>query len=647
MSDTVTPHWEEWFAEVASSLPEIDRKLAARLPVVPNCIREFSELTRDSSAPITRLADVIASDGTLSAMLMRHVNSAMYGATRKVSTINQAIMLVGLRKLKNLVLSLSLQQALGSVKSQQMSMLRFRQETRERSIFARQLAVVLQVDSETVHTASLLQDILLPVVTELWPDDYGKNRDYGVGLSHFERQTFGWDHAALAASMMRDWSFPPEIILCVLMHHFTDAEQTDGLSGCGELSAVMAASLLPDQLNQTHGPAQRLLKFQKEHPLVSMLEVAEDADNILQADQTPGESTTLCHRLSQLLTATLVEDQFRSMLVERTIGRYTLEAEIGNGSMGIVFKARHEMLRRPAAVKILDTRRLNDESIRRFEAEVQLTAQLTSPYTITIFDYGVTPEGFFYYVMEFVHGITLQELVRQNGPLLERDVIQLLLQACESLAEAHAANLIHRDVKPDNMMVRVGGIAGDTLKLLDFGMAAVTHGTDVDRWGPQECGGTPLYLAPETILTPREVDARVDIYALGAVAYFLLTGLPLYELDDDDLTTLLQYQVEKIPVRPRVRAKVCISAEFERVIMKCLEKDRDDRPESVTALALLLRNCLKSHSSVNTPLDLQAKVVATARHTSPKLDSAATLATRIMPAGRSNSGFAEFERKST
>jgi HD-like signal output (HDOD) protein len=608
MSDSSVTKWDRWYAYFAPQLPEIDRKLAARLPVVPNCIRELSELTRDPAAPISRLADVIASDGTLAAMLMRHVNSAFYSGNRKVSTLNQAIMRVGLKRLKNLVLSLSLQQALSSVKSRQLSMVRFRQETRERSLFARQLAIAFEGDFETVHTASLLQDILLPVVTELWPEEYGKNRDEGVDLLHFERQQFGWDHASLAASMMRDWAFPPEIVVCVLLHHARESELSQDLATCPEILATTAAALLPEQLNQTHGAANRLLRFQQDHEGLNLLDVAEEADAILKEDNGPSDNVSLCSRLTQLLAATLVEDQFRSMLVERTIGRYTLESELGSGAMGIVYKARHEMLRRPAAIKLLDTRQLNDDSIRRFEAEVQLTSQLSSPYTITIFDYGVTPEGFFFYVMEYVDGITLKQLVQQNGALHEHEVIQLLLQACESLAEAHAANLIHRDVKPDNMMVRLGGIAGDTLKMLDFGMAAVTHGTDVDQWGPKECGGTPLYLAPEAILTPREIDARVDIYALGAVAYYLTTGRPIFGEIEDDVTKLFRRQIEEVPQRPSERVNVRLSKEFEDVVMSCLEKHRERRPKSMRALAMKLRRCLATHPRRYEPLNVQTSL---------------------------------------
>ena len=629
MSEADTTKWDEWFSRYSSTLPEIDRKLAKRLPVVPNCIREFTELTRDASAPISRLADVVGSDGTLSAMLMRHVNSAMYSGSHKVSNLNQAIMRVGIKRLKNLVLSLSLQQALSSVKSRHLSMIRFRQETRERSVFARQLTLAMRGDGETVHTASLLQDILLPVVTEMWPDTYQHNRGEDVGLAHFERQKFGWDHCQLAASMMREWSFPPEIILCVLLHHVNEAELPSDMAKCPELLAAAAASMLPEQLNQTHNAAQRLLRFQKDHPNLSLLEVAEEADEIIEEESKPGEFVSLCARLNQLLTATLVEDQFRSMLVERTIGRYTLESEIGSGAMGIVYKARHEMLRRPAAVKILDTRRLNGDAVQRFEAEVQLTSQLTSPYTITIFDYGVTPEGFFFYVMEYVDGITLKQLVQQNGPLPESEVVQLLLQACESLAEAHSANLIHRDVKPDNMMVRLGGIAGDTLKMLDFGMAAVTHGTDVDEWGPKECGGTPLYLAPEAILTPREIDHRVDIYALGAVAYFLTTNLTIFPIIEDDMTELFRRQIEEIPKRPTKRLPIKLTKGFEDLIMCCLAKDRDDRPESVTALAMELRKCLSSHPVAYEPLDLQSRIEIPLEPSKPEEESNPFMATMV------------------
>ncbi|MEZ6059135.1 MAG: HDOD domain-containing protein [Planctomycetaceae bacterium] len=621
-----TPQWSTLLENLRPELPEIEPKVAARLPVIPQVMQRFSELTSDPNVPVSSVARLIASDGTLTSMLLKFANSATVGAPGQVKSVQHAITLLGLRRLKTAVLSLSFQQAFNSAKSRLLCMKQFSIENSERAAFSRCVARCLGCDTDLVPLASMLQDVLLPVLTEIWHTEYAQPRSELESVVEFERKVFGWDHAVMAAALMARWNFPAELIVSVARHHDFDAafaaydtsenddaddnavqdesaEETSIESTRPELLAVAAASLLPEQFNQSTAAAARLIRLQECCPACNLLEIASHVDEYLRDENDSAKRTELYPRLSSILSAGLVEERFASMLIERNIGRYTLEEEIGKGGMGVVYKARHAMLLRPAAIKLLDTRRLDDAAVHRFETEVQLTSQLTSPHTITIYDYGMTPEGFFFYAMEYVDGLTLSQLVHQCGPLPEGYVMRFLLQACDSLAEAHALNLIHRDIKPDNMMLRRNSIAGDTIKVLDFGLAAM-----IDEVGSAELTskgfcGTPMYMAPEAIESPGLVDQRIDIYALGAVGHFLLTGQRLFHDCDGKISTVFQRQLTEMPVRPSERVRTGISPEFEDVIMACLQKPRDQRPQTVIELAERIRECSLATPSLP-PLNL-------------------------------------------
>ncbi len=213
----------------------------------------------------------------------------------------------------------------------------------------------------------------------------------------------------------------------------------------------------------------------------------------------------------------------KSAVAARRLGQYVLVQEIGRGSNGMVYRARHTLLRRPVAIKVLSPDLTNEATVERFEQEAQMTSQLTHPNTVAIYDYGRTPEGLFYYAMEYLSGINLDHLVRQFGPQPEGRVIHILRQVCGSLAEAHRVGLIHRDIKPANILLtRRGGVC-DTVKVLDFGLVKAAHAAPK---GPAEGAvvGTPHFMSPEAIQTPDVLDARSDLYSVGAVAYWLLTG---------------------------------------------------------------------------------------------------------------------------
>ena len=287
-----------------------------------------------------------------------------------------------------------------------------------------------------------------------------------------------------------------------------------------------------------------------------------------------------------------LEGRMRDAVIEAgQLGQYALEEKIGEGGMGSVYRARHAMLRRPTAVKLLEPAKTTDVSVARFEREVQLTSQLNHPNTITIYDYGRTGEGIFYYAMEFLDGFSLDVLVQRFGPQPDGRVIHILLQVCGSLVEAHTAGLIHRDIKPANIMLtRRGGVC-DFVKLLDFGLVKAVDSEKMRTLTAADAiTGTPLYIAPETVLDSDGTDARSDLYSLGAVGYFLLTGRPVF--DTGGVMEIMKAHVDKKPIAPSKRLARPMSRELEQLILMCLEKMPQDRPQSAAEMAERLAGCV-------------------------------------------------------
>jgi serine/threonine-protein kinase len=277
------------------------------------------------------------------------------------------------------------------------------------------------------------------------------------------------------------------------------------------------------------------------------------------------------------------------------LGPYTLTEKLGEGGMGVVYLARHAMLRRPAAIKLLRPDRPGTASLARFEREVQLTARLTHPNTIRIFDYGRTPDGIFYYAMEYLDGASLADVIDASGPMPPGRVIHILEQAAGALAEAHRVGLIHRDIKPANIFLTEQGGVPDVAKVLDFGLvkqvgAADAHESTLPRISlADSITGTPLYMAPESITTPDKVDARTDLYALGAVGYFLLTGRHVFT--GRTALEVCGHHLLSEPTPPSVRLGARVPADLEALILSCLAKDPADRPADARALQTALRAC--------------------------------------------------------
>ena len=291
-----------------------------------------------------------------------------------------------------------------------------------------------------------------------------------------------------------------------------------------------------------------------------------------------------------LIVSRLRREAQKAVIEAKQLGQYTLEKKLGAGAMGIVYKGRHSMMRRPTAIKMLNVDRVNDSSIQRFEREVQITCQLNHPNTVAIYDYGRTPEGVFYYAMEYLDGIDLQTLVDKYGPQPESRVIHILLQICGSLYEAHSQGLVHRDIKPANLMFNRRGGEPDVVKVLDFGLVkAIDDAKQAGMTGENNMVGTPLYMSPEAIQAPLSVDARSDIYAVGAVGYFLLTGSPVF--DAEGVVQLCQKHVDEPARPPSERLGKQVSAELEYALLVSLEKSRAKRPQTARDLAQLLQTC--------------------------------------------------------
>lgn len=263
------------------------------------------------------------------------------------------------------------------------------------------------------------------------------------------------------------------------------------------------------------------------------------------------------------------------------LGPYSLGQQLGEGGMGVVFEAKHALLRRPTAIKLIHAELSTATMLQRFEREVQMTARLTHPNTVTVFDYGQTDAGVFYYAMEFVDGPTLWQVVEGHGRLPQARVVHLMKQVAGALAEAHEAGLIHRDIKPSNIMLCKRGGLFDVAKVLDFGLVRV-----VGETGGQ-VAGTPAYMAPETFSSASNVGERSDVYALGAVAYYLVTGEDLF--DGETTTELATQHAFDPPEPPTERVPgACIDASFESVILRCLAKDPAKRPASAREVLVAL-----------------------------------------------------------
>jgi serine/threonine-protein kinase len=288
--------------------------------------------------------------------------------------------------------------------------------------------------------------------------------------------------------------------------------------------------------------------------------------------------------------STVIYGLRRKVIEAQRLGQYTLGEKIGEGGMGMVYRASHGMLRRPTAIKLLRPDQVKAIDLARFEREVQMTAKLSHPNTVTVFDYGRTPEGIFYYAMELLEGADLKILVGSCGPQPPARVRHILERVSDALSEAHGIGLIHRDIKPSNIILCRQGGRLDVPKVVDFGLVReVAEKKDLALTGEGQLIGTPLYMCPEVLRDPKSADGRSDLYALGAVGYYLLTGQHVFT--GSSLLEICFAHVNSAPTPPRDRLGGALPADLEALVLSCLEKDPSARPQSAAELRDRLIGC--------------------------------------------------------
>ncbi|HEU0122187.1 MAG TPA: serine/threonine-protein kinase [Bryobacteraceae bacterium] len=298
---------------------------------------------------------------------------------------------------------------------------------------------------------------------------------------------------------------------------------------------------------------------------------------------------------TNFLSRNMYSMQLESAKAEE-LGSYKLERRIGQGGMGEVWLASHRMLARNAAVKLIRPDVLSGQTMRaesviqkRFEREARATAALRNPHTVALYDFGITRDRMFYYVMELLEGIDIQTLVDRHGPMHPGRVRNILIQICESLEEAHRLGMVHRDIKPRNIFLSKLGWQHDFAKVLDFGLVKTALREDESLMTMDGAAtGTPAYMAPEVALGGTKLDGRTDIYSLGCLAYFMLTGELVFP--ESSPTAIALAHVQKPPVPPSQRVELPLPAGLERVILQCLEKDPQNRPRSAQDLACRLES---------------------------------------------------------
>lgn len=271
----------------------------------------------------------------------------------------------------------------------------------------------------------------------------------------------------------------------------------------------------------------------------------------------------------------------------KRFGQYELGEKIGQGGMGTVFRARHAMMKRPVAIKLLPAAAADQDAISRFEREVQLTSQLSHPNTVVIHDYGRTHEGIFYYVMEYIEGATLEQVSVASGPMPSGRVVHILEMVAGALGEAHERGLVHRDVKPANILLGPRGGEPDVAKVLDFGLVRTVR-IESEITTPGIMMGTPLFMSPEAMKHPDRVDARSDLYSLGAVAYYLLSCHHVFE--GESALDVCGQHLHASP-KPLSALVPAIDPELAKLVLSCLAKDPAERPSSARALCDALSRC--------------------------------------------------------
>jgi len=335
------------------------------------------------------------------------------------------------------------------------------------------------------------------------------------------------------------------------------------------LSMVLRSALVPSSMIRTAIVAAIILGSAT---LVSIMH-AKDTPNIVLMWLL---ATGVAFGVVSVVTSRVIYGLQRRVRDAQRLGQYELKRKIGEGGMGVVYEATHVMLRRPTAVKLLPVDKAGQQTVTRFEREVRQTSRLEHPNSVYIYDYGRTPDGQFYYAMEFLDGLNLAELIEAQGAISPARAHKILIQAARALSEAHDLGLVHRDIKPANIMLTKRGGEPDSVKVLDFGLVKATGDANVTQ--ADAIIGTPKYLSPEAIRRPDDVGSASDIYALGAVGFYLVAGRDVFEG-----TSAVEVCAQHLTDEPPSPSEVLggdIDAEFEKLILRCLSKAPDERPQN-------------------------------------------------------------------
>ena len=580
----------DWTAIRQKYLPDPDDyPLPAQieLPVFPRVVTEFVRRSSDPNSDLREIAHIIETDSNLTCDLLRHVNSAALGRRYKANTVHQALTALGLRRCKLFLMTAAVQSSVKGMTSGLVDLGDFWTANIERGMFAREIALKEGYDPDVAYTGAILQDFILPQLTHHYKEEYStylrERTTKSADFTTFEQTRFRCNHGMLGAICLLKWGFPDDLVCCVLLHHQPEnvLEKEELLNT--PVYAASAAALLPDPLQQEPMGIQKLVARQEHDADFDLFSIAEIID--AEWENVPGMTgnrAPLVDRMETYIESYLQESVNDNFLLHRQVGNYSLEDVIGEGSMGIVYKARHKMLSRPAAVKLIRMDLLSPQTADLFEKEVQATCMLESQHTIAVYDYGHTPDGLFYYAMEHLDGITLKELVTQYGPQPQHRVLEMMKQICSALYDAHSHGIVHRDIKPENVMLTKKGQQFDVVKVLDYGLAKHLEPDAKDKpKGSRGQGltGTPLYLAPEAIDTPHLVDHMSDIYSFGALAYYLLAGETVFT--GNDLVDICLKQVMERPVSLSERCKGDLHPDLEKIIMLCLSKAKEERPQSM------------------------------------------------------------------
>lgn len=313
-------------------------------------------------------------------------------------------------------------------------------------------------------------------------------------------------------------------------------------------------------------------------------------------DQSPRDAAvTMALWMSMMVVTSTVASRIifglrHEIRVARRVGQYELIEKIGQGGMGVVYRARHALLRRETAIKLLPQANVSPQQLQRFEREVRLTARLTHPNTVAVFDYGHTPDGVFYYAMEYLDGLDLGQLVTYGGAVAVGRAVHILRQMLSSLTEAHESGLVHRDIKPANVIITRRGGEADVVKVVDFGLVKDLRGAESGGLtATDSIAGTPMYMAPETMQSADDVGPSADLYAVAAVGYFLLTATHVFK--GNTVLEICTQHLYREPDPPSIRLGCSIPESLERLILSGLAKQPERRPRSARAFREALDRC--------------------------------------------------------